>query len=144
MNCHSCVRQLLEGLHSARAPPRSLLLKTCPLFPYTNNYGHSLSHTLRASHNFSVFRVSVLTFKNICKLILITLKNSLRGWWQLAFEHIQVCVFSCYWQDVMKTISSLALGHGSDEDAAPLRLYHKPRDYVEASVCHVKDLENGQ
>lgn len=37
-----------------------------------------------------------------------------------------------------------ALGHGSDEDSTPLRLYHKPRDYVEASVCHVKDLENGQ
>ncbi|XP_029618094.1 apoptosis-inducing factor 3 isoform X2 [Salmo trutta] len=38
-----------------------------------------------------------------------------------------------------------ALGHSSDEDAAaaPLRLY-KPRDYVEASVCHVKDMENGQ
>ncbi|KAM9463815.1 apoptosis-inducing factor 3 isoform 1-T1 [Salvelinus alpinus] len=38
-----------------------------------------------------------------------------------------------------------ALGHCSDEDAAaaPLRLY-KPRDYVEASVCHVKDMENGQ
>uniref|UniRef100_A0A667YFX5 AIF family member 3 n=1 Tax=Myripristis murdjan TaxID=586833 RepID=A0A667YFX5_9TELE len=37
-----------------------------------------------------------------------------------------------------------ALGHGSDEDSTPLRLYHKPRDYVEASICHVKDLENGQ
>ncbi|KAM9547397.1 apoptosis-inducing factor 3-like [Salvelinus alpinus] len=39
-----------------------------------------------------------------------------------------------------------ALEHCSDEDsaaAAPLRLY-KPRDYLEASVCHVKDLENGQ
>uniref|UniRef100_A0A4W5M6X3 AIF family member 3 n=1 Tax=Hucho hucho TaxID=62062 RepID=A0A4W5M6X3_9TELE len=37
-----------------------------------------------------------------------------------------------------------ALGHCSDEDsAAPLSLY-KPRDYVEASVCHVKDMENGQ
>uniref|UniRef100_A0A672FEW2 Apoptosis inducing factor mitochondria associated 3 n=1 Tax=Salarias fasciatus TaxID=181472 RepID=A0A672FEW2_SALFA len=37
-----------------------------------------------------------------------------------------------------------ALGHGSDDDSTPLPLYHKPRDYVEASVCHVKDLENGQ
>ncbi|XP_053726445.1 apoptosis-inducing factor 3 isoform X1 [Synchiropus splendidus] len=37
-----------------------------------------------------------------------------------------------------------ALGHGSDDDATPLPVYHKPRDYVEASVCHVKDLENGQ
>uniref|UniRef100_A0A8C8HF78 Rieske domain-containing protein n=1 Tax=Oncorhynchus tshawytscha TaxID=74940 RepID=A0A8C8HF78_ONCTS len=39
-----------------------------------------------------------------------------------------------------------ALEHCSDEDsaaAAPLRLY-KPPDYLEASVCHVKDLENGQ
>uniref|UniRef100_A0A6Q2WTM2 Rieske domain-containing protein n=1 Tax=Esox lucius TaxID=8010 RepID=A0A6Q2WTM2_ESOLU len=36
-----------------------------------------------------------------------------------------------------------ALGHCSDEDSAPPRLY-QPRDYVEASVCHVKDLENGQ
>nr|XP_020450169.1 apoptosis-inducing factor 3 [Monopterus albus] len=37
-----------------------------------------------------------------------------------------------------------ALGHGSDDDATPLPLYHKSRDYVEASVCHVKDMENGQ
>ena len=38
-----------------------------------------------------------------------------------------------------------ALGHGSDEDAsATFRPSHKPRDYVEATVCHVKDLENGQ
>uniref|UniRef100_A0A3Q1HNG3 Rieske domain-containing protein n=1 Tax=Anabas testudineus TaxID=64144 RepID=A0A3Q1HNG3_ANATE len=37
-----------------------------------------------------------------------------------------------------------ALGHGSDDDSTPLPLYHKSRDYVEASVCHVKDLENGQ
>uniref|UniRef100_A0A4W6GB92 AIF family member 3 n=1 Tax=Lates calcarifer TaxID=8187 RepID=A0A4W6GB92_LATCA len=37
-----------------------------------------------------------------------------------------------------------ALGHGSDDDSTPLPPYHKPRDYVEASVCHVKDLENGQ
>ncbi|CAG08543.1 unnamed protein product, partial [Tetraodon nigroviridis] len=37
-----------------------------------------------------------------------------------------------------------ALGHGSDDDATPLVLYHKPREYVEASVCHVKDLENEQ
>lgn len=36
-----------------------------------------------------------------------------------------------------------ALGHGSEDDSTPLPLY-KPRDYVEASVCHVKDLENGQ
>ncbi|XP_041756367.2 apoptosis-inducing factor 3-like isoform X2 [Coregonus clupeaformis] len=38
-----------------------------------------------------------------------------------------------------------ALEHFSDEDsaAAALRLY-KPSDYLEASVCHVKDLENGQ
>uniref|UniRef100_A0A3Q2V7Q6 AIF family member 3 n=1 Tax=Haplochromis burtoni TaxID=8153 RepID=A0A3Q2V7Q6_HAPBU len=37
-----------------------------------------------------------------------------------------------------------ALAHGSDDDSTLLPLYHKPRDYVEASVCHVKDLENGQ
>ena len=37
-----------------------------------------------------------------------------------------------------------ALGHGSDDDSTPLSPYHRPRDYVEASVCHVKDLENGQ
>uniref|UniRef100_A0AAQ4R1P3 AIF family member 3 n=1 Tax=Gasterosteus aculeatus aculeatus TaxID=481459 RepID=A0AAQ4R1P3_GASAC len=37
-----------------------------------------------------------------------------------------------------------ALGHGSDDDSTPPPLYHKARDYVEASVCHVKDLENGQ
>ncbi|XP_062398650.1 apoptosis-inducing factor 3 isoform X1 [Sardina pilchardus] len=38
-----------------------------------------------------------------------------------------------------------ALGHCSDEDAAAAyRSSHKPRDYVEAAVCHVKDLENGQ
>ncbi|XP_048854685.1 apoptosis-inducing factor 3 isoform X2 [Brienomyrus brachyistius] len=38
-----------------------------------------------------------------------------------------------------------APGHCSDEDSAPaLRSHHKPHDYVEASVCHVKDLENGQ
>ncbi|KAK7934084.1 hypothetical protein WMY93_004980 [Mugilogobius chulae] len=36
-----------------------------------------------------------------------------------------------------------ALGHGSD-DETPLPLYQKSKDYVEASVCHVKDLENGQ
>nr|XP_057926709.1 leucine-zipper-like transcriptional regulator 1 isoform X2 [Doryrhamphus excisus] len=37
-----------------------------------------------------------------------------------------------------------ALGHSSDDDSTPLQVYHKSRDYVEASVCHVKDLENGQ
>ncbi|XP_037115172.1 apoptosis-inducing factor 3 isoform X2 [Syngnathus acus] len=37
-----------------------------------------------------------------------------------------------------------ALGHSSDDDSTLLHAYHKPRDYVEASVCHVKDLENGQ
>lgn len=38
-----------------------------------------------------------------------------------------------------------ALGHsGSDDDPTPLALYDKPREYVEASVCHVKDLENEQ
>ncbi|TWW60372.1 Apoptosis-inducing factor 3 [Takifugu flavidus] len=37
-----------------------------------------------------------------------------------------------------------ALGHGSDDDSTPLALYHKPREYVEVSVCHVKDLENEQ
>lgn len=37
-----------------------------------------------------------------------------------------------------------ALGHSSDDDPTPLALYHKPREYVEASVCHVKDLENEQ
>lgn len=37
-----------------------------------------------------------------------------------------------------------ALGHGSDDDSTQLALYHKPREYVEASVCHVKDLENEQ
>lgn len=35
-----------------------------------------------------------------------------------------------------------ALAHGSDEDSTAL--YHKPRDYVEVSVCHIKDIENGQ
>ncbi|XP_051922838.1 apoptosis-inducing factor 3 isoform X1 [Hippocampus zosterae] len=37
-----------------------------------------------------------------------------------------------------------ALGHSSDDDSALLQAYHRSRDYVEASVCHVKDLENGQ
>uniref|UniRef100_A0A8C6SRF5 Apoptosis inducing factor mitochondria associated 3 n=1 Tax=Neogobius melanostomus TaxID=47308 RepID=A0A8C6SRF5_9GOBI len=37
-----------------------------------------------------------------------------------------------------------ALGHGSDDESTPVPLYHKSRDYVETSVCHVKDLENGQ
>uniref|UniRef100_A0A8C5AP16 AIF family member 3 n=1 Tax=Gadus morhua TaxID=8049 RepID=A0A8C5AP16_GADMO len=37
-----------------------------------------------------------------------------------------------------------APGHCSDEEAPPPRLYSKPRDYVEATICHVKDLENGQ
>lgn len=37
-----------------------------------------------------------------------------------------------------------ALGHSSDDDSTPRALYHKPREYVEASVCHVKDLENEQ
>lgn len=37
-----------------------------------------------------------------------------------------------------------ALGHGSDDDSTPFPPYPKSRDYVEASVCHVKDLENGQ
>lgn len=67
MNCHSCVRQLLEGLHSARAPPLSLLLKTCPLFSYTNNYGHSLSRTLRASHNYRVQRLHLRIYANSFK-----------------------------------------------------------------------------
>ncbi|XP_061624157.1 apoptosis-inducing factor 3 isoform X2 [Phyllopteryx taeniolatus] len=37
-----------------------------------------------------------------------------------------------------------ALGRNSDDDSALLQAYRKSRDYVEASVCHVKDLENGQ
>ncbi|XP_070402202.1 apoptosis-inducing factor 3 isoform X4 [Nothobranchius furzeri] len=37
-----------------------------------------------------------------------------------------------------------ALGHGSDDDPTLLPPGHKSRDYVEASVCHIKDLENGQ
>lgn len=37
-----------------------------------------------------------------------------------------------------------ALAHGSDDDSTLLPLGPKSRDYVEASVCHVKDLENGQ
>uniref|UniRef100_A0A3B3D108 AIF family member 3 n=1 Tax=Oryzias melastigma TaxID=30732 RepID=A0A3B3D108_ORYME len=37
-----------------------------------------------------------------------------------------------------------ALGHGSEDDSGLLPLNLKTRDYVEASVCHVKDLENGQ
>ncbi|XP_043966933.1 apoptosis-inducing factor 3 [Gambusia affinis] len=37
-----------------------------------------------------------------------------------------------------------ALAHSSDEDSMLLPLNHNSRDYVEASVCHVKDLENGQ
>lgn len=64
MNCHSCVRQLLEGLHSARAPPLSSPLKTCPLFLYTKNYWHSLSQTLRASHNYRVWRLHLRIYAN--------------------------------------------------------------------------------
>uniref|UniRef100_A0A671P5R0 Apoptosis inducing factor mitochondria associated 3 n=1 Tax=Sinocyclocheilus anshuiensis TaxID=1608454 RepID=A0A671P5R0_9TELE len=37
-----------------------------------------------------------------------------------------------------------SLGHCSDEDTMTLRPQRKHRDYIEASVCHVKDLENGQ
>uniref|UniRef100_A0A3Q2CUK4 AIF family member 3 n=1 Tax=Cyprinodon variegatus TaxID=28743 RepID=A0A3Q2CUK4_CYPVA len=37
-----------------------------------------------------------------------------------------------------------ALAHTSDEDSMLLPLNHNSRDFVEASVCHVKDLENGQ
>lgn len=37
-----------------------------------------------------------------------------------------------------------SLGHCSDDDASVLRPSHKHRDYIEAAVCHVKDLENGQ
>ncbi|RXN07076.1 apoptosis-inducing factor 3-like protein [Labeo rohita] len=37
-----------------------------------------------------------------------------------------------------------SLGHCSDEDSMTLRPQRKHRDYIEASVCHVKDLENGQ
>lgn len=37
-----------------------------------------------------------------------------------------------------------ALAHSSDEDSMLLPLNHNSRDFVEASVCHVKDLENGQ
>uniref|UniRef100_A0A8C2CV71 Apoptosis inducing factor mitochondria associated 3 n=1 Tax=Cyprinus carpio TaxID=7962 RepID=A0A8C2CV71_CYPCA len=37
-----------------------------------------------------------------------------------------------------------SLGHCSDEDTMTLRPHRKHRDYIEASVCHVKDLENGQ
>ncbi|XP_036454353.1 apoptosis-inducing factor 3 isoform X2 [Colossoma macropomum] len=37
-----------------------------------------------------------------------------------------------------------SLGHCSDEDSTTMRPSHKHRDYIEATVCHVKDLENGQ
>ncbi len=37
-----------------------------------------------------------------------------------------------------------SLGHCSDEDTMTLRPHRKHIDYIEASVCHVKDLENGQ
>lgn len=37
-----------------------------------------------------------------------------------------------------------ALGHGSEDDSSLLPLNFKTRDYVEACVCHIKDLENGQ
>uniref|UniRef100_A0A8C1C630 AIF family member 3 n=1 Tax=Cyprinus carpio carpio TaxID=630221 RepID=A0A8C1C630_CYPCA len=37
-----------------------------------------------------------------------------------------------------------SLGHCSDEDTMTLRPQRKHRDYIEASVCHVKDIENGQ
>uniref|UniRef100_A0A3P9KVL4 Apoptosis inducing factor mitochondria associated 3 n=1 Tax=Oryzias latipes TaxID=8090 RepID=A0A3P9KVL4_ORYLA len=37
-----------------------------------------------------------------------------------------------------------ALGHGSEDDSSLLPLNLKTRDYVEACVCHIKDLENGQ
>lgn len=37
-----------------------------------------------------------------------------------------------------------SLGHCSDDDSSVLRPSHKQRDYIEATVCHVKDLENGQ
>uniref|UniRef100_A0A673NN14 Apoptosis-inducing factor 3-like n=1 Tax=Sinocyclocheilus rhinocerous TaxID=307959 RepID=A0A673NN14_9TELE len=37
-----------------------------------------------------------------------------------------------------------SLGQCSDEDTMTLRPQRKHRDYIEASVCHVKDLENGQ
>lgn len=113
MNCHSCLRQLPEGLYSIRAPPLSLLLKTCPLFPYTNNYGCSLSHTLRASHNYRVQCLHLRIYAN-------SFWSPSRTAWEdggnchsNSFKHACVCVFSC-WYNVMKTISSLAVGHGSD------------------------------
>ncbi|TRY87461.1 hypothetical protein DNTS_035291 [Danionella cerebrum] len=37
-----------------------------------------------------------------------------------------------------------SLGHCSEEDTMTLRPQRKHRDYIEASVCHIKDLENGQ
>lgn len=37
-----------------------------------------------------------------------------------------------------------SLGHSSDDDSSFPRPSHKHRDYIEAAVCHVKDLENGQ
>ncbi|XP_076845972.1 apoptosis-inducing factor 3 isoform X1 [Brachyhypopomus gauderio] len=37
-----------------------------------------------------------------------------------------------------------SLGHCSDDEASAPRPNHKPRDYIEAAVCHVKDLENDQ
>lgn len=37
-----------------------------------------------------------------------------------------------------------SLGHCSDDDSSVPRPSHKHRDYIEATVCHVKDLENGQ
>ncbi|XP_026101049.1 apoptosis-inducing factor 3-like isoform X1 [Carassius auratus] len=37
-----------------------------------------------------------------------------------------------------------SMGHCSDEDTMTLWPQRKHRDYIEASVCHIKDLENGQ
>ncbi|XP_056602552.1 apoptosis-inducing factor 3 isoform X1 [Triplophysa dalaica] len=37
-----------------------------------------------------------------------------------------------------------SLGHCSDDDTVTLQSQRKHRDFIEASVCHVRDLENGQ
>lgn len=96
MNCYSCLRQLPEGLYSIRAPPLSLLLKTCLLFPYTNNYGCSLSHTLSASHNYRVqclhLRIYANSFWSPSRTV---------WWWELPFERIQACMCVCFLVDTI-------------------------------------------
>lgn len=113
MNCHSCVRQLLEGPHSVRAPPLSLPLKTCPLFLYTKNYWHSLSQTLRASHNYRVRRLHLRIYANSFRSPSRTVWGDDGNRHLNAFKFLCVCVFLLILADVMKSISSLAAGHHS-------------------------------